>query len=272
MSSWKLQERGKMSLNRIIGIFWQEYYITRHSLEVLMDIFFFPAVAVLVFGFISIFISGRSTSAASYLLVGAVLWEIVYVTQYSISVGSLWNIWSRNLSNMFITPISVVEYMTAYIISGTVKAIILLFLFGLLCIPIFNFNIFQLGAENLILYFINLVLFAVTTGIMVLAAIFRYGTRIQSLAWGLIFLFQPLCATFFPLQVLPHPIRDVALLFPPTYIFEAARNSILNSGVDVQRIVTAFVINATYFILAVFFFKYMFRKARDTGQFARNEG
>jgi ABC-2 type transport system permease protein len=261
-----------MQINRIKGILWQEFFITRRSLEVLMDILFFPAINVIVFGFISVFLTGKSTSAANYLLVGIILWQIIYITQYSISVGSLWNIWSRNLSNMFITPISVTEYMAAYIFSGIIKAFLIFLIFGTISIPLFNFNVFQLGPTNLILYFINLVLFACSTGIAILAAIFRYGTRIQSLAWGLVFLFQPLSAAFFPLSVLPIPLQKLALLFPPTYVFEAAREALEKHNVNWQMIGISLTLNLVYLVLAIFFFNYMFKKAKDTGQFARNEG
>lgn len=261
-----------MSLKRIKGILWQEYYITKNSLEVLMDILFFPAMNVVVFGFISVFIAGSANDAANYLLVGMVLWQIIYITQYSVSVGSLWNIWSRNLSNMFITPISTTEYMFAYILSGVIKAFLVFWIFGLVALFMFKFNIFQLGFVNLLFYFVSLVLFACSTGIAILAAIFRYGTRIQSLAWGVIFLFQPLSAAFFPLSVLPEPLQKLALLFPPTYVFESAREALKKPGTNWEMLGISFLINIIYLILAILFFNYMFKKAKDTGQFARNEG
>ena len=122
-----------MSLDRIKAILLQELFITKHSLEVIMDIFFFPMINVIVFGFISIFLSGASQkTSANYLLVGVVLWQIIYITQYSMSVSSLWNIWSKNLSNMFITPISIQEYLTAHMLSGLVKGLMTFFIFSLI--------------------------------------------------------------------------------------------------------------------------------------------
>lgn len=261
-----------MSLNRIKAILFQELYITSNSLEVIMDIFFFPAMNVIVFGFISKFLSGGNQQASEYLLMGIILWQIIYITQYSISVGSLWNVWSRNLSNMFISPISISEYLSAYILSGTIKAFLTLVLFSFLAFIIFGFNILDLGIVNLSLSFINLVLFACATGIAILGAIFRYGTRIQSLAWGLIFLFQPLTAAFFPLNVLPTILQKIALLFPPTFVFEAAREAISSGNVNYQLYTYSFIENIIYVVVSLIFFNYMFRKAKDTGQFARNEG
>ena len=260
-----------MSLTRIKAILLQELFITQNSLEVIMDIFFFPAMNVVVFGFIAQYISGETKGAANYLLMGILLWQVIYITQYSISVGSLWNVWSRNLSNMFIAPISIKEYLLAYVFSGSVKALLTLIAFSLAVFFIFDFNILRLGTLNILLSFINLVLFACATGIAILGAIFRFGTRIQSLAWGLIFLFQPLTAAFFPLDILPNVLQKLALIFPPTFVFEAAREAIRTGGTNWQYYSLSFFENLIYIAIALFFFNYMFRKAKDTGQFARNE-
>lgn len=113
-----------MSLIRIKAILLQEFFITIRSLEVILDIIFFPLMSIVVFGFLSIYLTGAvSPLIGHYLLVGMVLWQLIYITQYSVSVGSLWNIWSRNLSNLFITPLSVAEYLFAHCLSGIVKAI-----------------------------------------------------------------------------------------------------------------------------------------------------
>ncbi len=262
-----------MSLSRIKGILTQELYITKRSLEVIMDIFFFPAINVIVFGYISIYLTGNTgNKTANYLLMGMILWQIVYITQYSISVGSLWNIWSRNLSNMFIAPISITEYIFAHIISGITKSALAFFAFSIIALLVFNFNIYQLGFLNLSLFFINLAMFAISTGIIILAVIFRFGTRIQALAWGLIFLFQPLTAALFPVSILPSPLQKLAYFFPPTFIFESARKSLAKPSVNWEMIGIAFLENIIYFVITVCFFNYMFRKAKDTGQFARNEG
>ncbi len=262
-----------MRLHRIKAILLQEYFITRRSLEVIMDLFFFSIISVIVFGFISAFLAGSASAAtAQSLLLGMILWEIIRITQYSMSVGALWNIWSRNLSNMFIAPLSLAEYMLAHMLSGTAKALLAFAGMWLIASYIFGFNILSLGPVNLTLFFANLTLFSWSTGIIILGVIFRYGTRIQALAWGLIFLFQPLTAAFFPVSVLPPALQTIAYLFPPTYVFEAARAALINPSVDWGMAGLALAENIVYFALSLQLFSFMFRKSKQTGQFARNEG
>ncbi|OGY23759.1 MAG: hypothetical protein A2Y57_04500 [Candidatus Woykebacteria bacterium RBG_13_40_7b] len=262
-----------MNISRIKAILLQELYITKRSLEVILDLFFFSIMTIVVFGFVSLFLTGNITGAsAHYLILGLILWEIIRINQYSISVGALWNVWSRNLSNMFIAPISVREYLAAHMISGVVKTFTIFIIISLVSSLFFKFNIFNLGPLNLFFFFVNLIIFSWTIGIALLGVIFRFGTRIQALAWGSIFLFQPLTASFFPVTVLPNFLQKIAFALPPTYVFEAARAALVDPTFNWKFMLIALVLNAFYFLVSLWFFNYMFRRSKETGQFARLEG
>ncbi len=262
-----------MSVRRIVAILQEEWYITISSLEVILDIFYYSFMALILYGFTTLFIAGKTNAVfAYYLITGLILWEIVRVAQYTLSVGALWEVWARNLTNIFISPITVSEYLTAQMLSGAFKSLFVFFAVSLLAIPLFHFNIFTLGLLNLTLFFINLVIFSWFTGIAILGLIFRFGTRVQALAWGLIILFQPLSASFFPVSVLPGPLQKIAHSLPTTYVFEAARNALSNPAVDWKAHSIAFALNIVYFSLSVLFFNYMFAKSKETGQFVKNEG
>src|SRR5437762_13203526 len=140
-------------------------------------------MSLIVFCFFSLFLSSRvSGSASHYLLLGMLLWEVVRVSQYSISVGAMWEVWSRNLTNLFVTPLQLQEYLAAAVISGVVKSVIILATVSLIAALLFGFNITEIGIGNLLLAFVNLTIFAIAVGLIILGIIFRYGTRIQALA------------------------------------------------------------------------------------------
>jgi len=262
-----------MSFKRIFGILLQEYYITRRSLEVIVDVVAFPLINIVVFGFLSLYLSGKGNSENAHpLLLGMILWQLLYITQYSISVGSLWSIWSRNLSNIFLSPISLFEYNLAFIFSGAIKALIVFTTSSILANYVFQFNIYQLGMGNLVLFFLNLLLFGISTGLVILGLIFKFGTRIQALAWSVTFLFQPMTAAFFPVEVLPYPLQKIAYLFPATYVFEAARGAIDNPAINWSLMLIALSQNLVYLLIGMWLFRKMFAQSRKTGQFARNEG
>ena len=264
-------ENNNMNINRIIGVLKQEYFVTIRSTEVLADIFFFPLMNMGLFGFLSLYLSRDNTSTGQYVIMGILLWQMLAIIQYSISVGSLWNVWSRNLSNMFIAPLKLQEYILAHTISGITKALIVFGMGSVISLYAFHFNVLHIGLAPLVLTLLNLALFAFSLGIVILGLIFRFGTRIQSLSWAVIYVFQPLSATFYPLNVLPPFLQIIAKLFPTTYAFEAARYALEFHVVNWPLFGIAFVENIFYVFFAVWFFARMFNVSRNTGQFARNE-
>jgi ABC-2 type transport system permease protein len=164
------------------------------------------------------------------------------------------------------------EYLFAQAFSGVIKALVIVGSSGVVSALLFDFNPLEVGVAPLLLAFANFVIFALSMGITVLGLIFRYGTRIQALAWGLIAVFQPLSAAFYPVAVLPPALRYVAYLFPPTFTFEAARFGMLNHhAVNWRLFGISFAENALWFALCVAAFNALYRKSRDSGQFARNE-
>lgn len=261
-----------MKISSIKAILLQEFFVTYRAIEVIMDIIFFPLMSIIVFGFLSTYLSSTAGSAVGEsVLMGMLLWQVIFIVQYSVSVGSLWNIWARNLSNLFISPLSASDYIFAQTLSGVIKALCILILSNIISIFLFHFNLLVLGLFPLIIFCSNLVLFAFAMGLIILALIFRFGTRIQAFAWGILPMFQPLTAAFYPVSVLPTPIRFIAYLFSPTFIFEAARHALSTHTLNWQLVSIAFFENVIYVIIAIWFFKEMFRKSKDTGQFARNE-
>lgn len=272
MFFYKLPEEEIMKLHRIQAIFLQEFFIFLHAMEYMMDIVVYPLMSVVVFGFLSLYLIGNSsTHIGQSVVMGMILWQIIFITQYSIPVGSLWNIWSRNLSNLFITPLQIKEYLFAQTISAITKSLLVLVLNSIICFFVFHFNILSLGIVVLLAICINFILFAFSMGVIITGLIFRFSTRIQSLAWGFLPILQPLMAAIYPISVLPKPLQYLSYLFPPTFSFEAARIALFSHTISWSLFGLSFGENCIYVIFAILFFKKMFNASKDTGQFARNE-
>ncbi len=262
----------KAALQRIKGLIIQEFYLTRHSLEIFFDTFFIPMITVALFCFItSYFYDANDPSRAQYLTLGVLMWEVVSICQYNITVSSLWSVWSKNLSNIFIAPISLSEYIIAHVIASFARTIGLVALMAIFTAVFFGFNILDLGLVNVFFFSLNLFIFGWWVGYILLGFIFRYGTRIQAIAWSLLFLFQPIVAVFYPVSVLPGALQFVARCLPPTYIFEASRQALIKPGVNWRYIVIATLLNGLYSILSIIIFSYLFKRSKETGQFARND-
>jgi hypothetical protein len=60
-------------------------------------------------------------------------------------------------------------------------------------------------------------------------------------------------------------------MLPPTYGFEAARYALAHHTVDWNLIAQGALLDLVYCAVCVALFAYLFRKSRDSGQFAKNE-
>ncbi|HUS26733.1 MAG TPA: ABC transporter permease [Nevskiaceae bacterium] len=260
------------SLGRMYGLILQELCITMRSLEIFMDILFFPMMNVILFGLITQFVGNvHAATNGQYLILGILLWEIVAINQYNVTVSSLWSVWSHNLTNIFMAPISIIEYLGAHVIAAFLRTVFVVTLLAIGTYFFFGFNLLSVGLVNALLFFINLSIFAWWIGIMLLGLIFRYGTRIQAIAWGTIFFFQPLTASFFPVTVLPGFLQAVAYALPGTYVFEAGRQALTHGGINWRYHGIAFALNVGYMALAALVFYGLFQRSKQTGQFARND-
>lgn len=244
----------------------------RRSVEVLFDVLLFPLINIILFAFLSVYI-GKSVDSfvIHQLLIGSLLWQFMYIVQYSISVHTMWNVWARNLSNIFITPIRIFEYFTASAVSGGLKSLGVFVISSIVLSFLMDFMIVKNSISSLLLYMGSLWLFAVSVGVIILGLIFRFGTRISAFSWGLLPILQPLMATLFPREVLPAPLNLLALLFPPTYIFEATRWELQHGTVYWEYIAISYVGNIIFLSIAVITFRALLRTSQETGQFVRNE-
>tara|TARA_B100000965_G_C19051274_1_gene523814 strand:- start:49 stop:312 length:264 start_codon:yes stop_codon:yes gene_type:complete len=79
------------------------------------------------------------------------------------------------------------------------------------------------------------------------------------------FLLAPFGCIYYPIEILPEFFQKVAYSLPLVYIFEEARNILINNTVNFQNILSAFYLNIFYLTLAIFLFYYSFNKARKKG-------
>src|SRR3990172_176614 len=155
MFSYKLPERNYMSIKRIFAVLTQEYYMVFRSVETFFDIFVFSFISLLLFGFFSTYLIGENNIiVAQHLLLGMLFWEVVRVVQYAVTIASLWNLWSRNLSNMFISPVSTAEYLTAHTVSGIIRGGLVFIINSIIAAYVFKFSVFELGFMVWVYFFL----------------------------------------------------------------------------------------------------------------------
>ncbi len=79
------------------------------------------------------------------------------------------------------------------------------------------------------------------------------------------FLLAPFGCIYYPVEILPEMFQKIAYLLPLVYIFEEARNILVNQSVNYNNIIQAIYLNALYLFIAISVFYYAFDKAREKG-------
>ncbi len=232
-----------------------------------MDIFFWPVLDLLLWGFLSIYIDKlklNGVNLVTVLLGGIILWGIFHQAQQAISVAFLEEVWEKNLLNIFVTPLTINEFLVSTLLLGAVKIVLAATVLAILGFFLYAFNLFSLGFA-LIPFLVNLLIFGWVIGLLTMAIILRFGTSAQVLAFGFVILIQPFSAVFYPVSALPNAIQFISYLFPSTYVFEGMRAVLATGIMPANYIVLAFVTNAIYLALVMILFYAMFNWVKRKG-------
>jgi len=256
-----------MKIHRIYGITLRFMFYFRRSLDRLSDAFYWPTIDLLIWGITSSYLKsyGQGLSQIVLLIISGILfWIIVWRGQYEITVNLLEDLWSKNLPNIFVSPVKFSEWVSSFIIIGIIKSILSFTFASFLAFLLYKINIFVYGFYLLPFIFL-LILTGWWIGFLVAGMILRYGTKIQTLAWTAVMVIAPFSAIYYPVSILPNWAQKVAMIVPTSYVFEGARE-VMNKGyLDLNKLYISLILNLIYLPLAIFFLKKSFDKALEKG-------
>ncbi len=261
-----------MNHKRIAVSVLHTWYHLTHSMETWVDLFWNSSLQMLVFAFIAVTFAQTSNPLnGTYMIAGLVFWNIIWSAQYGITVGVLWEIWSRSFSSLFISPLTLEEFLIGQAISAALKGIVSIIITALIGALVYKFSLLVFG-WYLVIYFLELFFFGLATGMLVLSFIFRWGTQVQSLSWAMVFLVQPFGAVFYPVDILPPFIQKIAYCLPTTYVFETIRQQLRDGTVNVRYLVIGAVLTAVYVVASYINLRATHTLSKRSGAFARLEG
>jgi ABC-2 type transport system permease protein len=260
-----------MKLHRILAVFVRQMYLYRRSLPRLMEIFYWPLLDLVLWGFISLYLGRYQANLPNFVtfFLGAlILWDILFRSQLGISVSFLEDVWARNFLNLFVSPLRPGEYLTSLMLVSAVKIVLAGGIMSLLAWVFYSFNIFVIGM-SLVPFVLNLVALGWAIGIFTTALILRFGQQAEILAWGIAILFQPVSAVFYPVAVLPPVLRWLARYVPSSYVFEGMREVVAGGRLPAGKLAWATGLNAVYLAAATAVFYAIFRTVKKKGLLAR---
>ena len=253
--------------HRIGAMVLRYVYLLRSSWSRVLELIYWPAVQLFVWGFLQLYISQNSGffARAGGMFIGSVLmWDILFRGQLGFSVSFLEEMWARNLGNLMISPLRPIEFVCALMTMSIIRLAIGMVPVTVLAIVFFGFNLYGLGLA-LAAFFLNLILTSWSVGIVVSGVVMRNGMGAESLAWTVMFVLMPLTCVYYPVSVLPGWLQWIAWLLPPTYVFEGMRALVVNQVFRADLMIDAFLLNALYFSLSVLAFLGLLASARRIG-------
>jgi ABC-2 type transport system permease protein len=256
-----------ISLARIGAMVARYMYLLRSSWPRLLDLIYWPAVQMLMWGFLQLYISqnaGFFARAGGTFIGALLLWDILFRGQLGFSISFLEEMWSRNLANLMISPLRPVEFVIALMIMSVVRLAIGIVPVTLLAIAFFGFNLFSLGLA-LAAFFVNLMLTSWAVGIFVSGLVLRNGLGAENMAWTIMFILLPLTCVYYPVTVLPGWLQHVAWLLPPTYVFEGMRALMIEHVFRLDLMLQGLALNAVWFAAGVGGFLALLKSARTSG-------
>ena len=240
---------------------------TRHPVRI-VELVFWPFVQLLVWGFLTNYLqsetSGNFPKTITYLIGAIILWDALFRSQQGVAISFLEDVWTRNLLNIFAAPVRTVEYVGAMFLVGFCRVMFTGLILAIIALVAYQFNLFKLELA-LIPFYLNLLLFGWSLGLISVSLILRFGHGAESLAWAIPFMVQPFSAVFYPVSSLPSWLHPLAQVLPSTHVFEGMRDVIQSRTFPGTHMVASLALNIVFLCGALWLLHTMLVGARRKG-------
>jgi ABC-2 type transport system permease protein len=255
------------SLNRILALVERHAFLLLKSWPRLLSMAYYPTVTMIMWAFVTVYLrpTNNFLSDAPGLFIGAVLlWDILFRGQLGVSLTFFEEMYSRNLGNLFVSPLRAWELIAGQLLMSLLRTLIGV---GAACAfawLLFHYSIFSLGLP-LIAFFVNLIVCGWAIGLAVSGMVLRWGLGAEELAWAAVFLLAPVSGVYYPIGVLPGWLQLIAKCVPTSYVFEGMRALLLDQSFRLELFVQALAINGAFMIAGIALYLWAIGYAREHG-------
>ena len=102
------------------------WYLLRSSWPRVLDLIYWPAVQMLMWGFLQQYVSQNSgffMQAAGTFIGAVLLWDILFRGQLGFSISFLEEMYARNLGNLMMSPLRPAEFVAALMIMSIIRLV-----------------------------------------------------------------------------------------------------------------------------------------------------
>jgi len=256
-----------MKINRIIGLMLKTFYLTRRSWDRISDVFYWSIIDLAVWGLTGRYFTQLASPRShilEFIVSGILFWLIIWRGQQEISVNLLEDLWNKNMVNLFVAPLTFVEWVVSFLLVSIIKVLVSFLFAACVTILLYKINVFSYGL-TLVPISLLLLINAWWIGFVIAGMILRYGTKIQTLAWSVVSIIAPFSAIYYPVSILPQWAQFIAKALPTSYLFDALHTVINKGQINFAGLGICLALSIFYLILSLWYLKSSFEKVLERG-------
>src|SRR5579863_7638317 len=137
-----------MKLRPIAAIILRQLYLMRSSPVRVFGMLVWVTIDIVLWGFITRYLNTVGGSGVNFVpaLLGAVLlWDFCERVMQGVGTAFLEDVWSRNLLNLFSSPLSISEYVTGLVLTSIMTSSLGLLMMLIVALGVFHLQLFSQG-------------------------------------------------------------------------------------------------------------------------------
>ena len=256
------------SARRVRVLIRRHAYLLLKSWPRLVSMAYYPTVTMVLWAFLTVYLKPTTNflqDAPGFFIGAVLLWDVLFRGQLGVSLTFIEEMYSRNLGNLFVSPLRLGEFIAGQLTLSVLRTLIGV---GGACFfawLLFRYSIFSLGFPVLA-FFTLLLAFGWSIGLAVSAMILRWGLGAEELAWAAIFLVAPVSGVYYPIAVLPSWLQPVAWVLPSAHVFEGMREVLLEGTFPWRHFWAAASLDLIYLGIGIAIFRLAIQYARVHGK------
>ena len=115
------------SLQRMTAMLRRHWYLLSGSWTRIVELIYWPAVQMIMWGFLTQFLAGKTSYVAQafgVFIAGMMLWDSMFRVQLGVAISFLEEMWSRNLGNLFVSPLRPGEFAASVLLMGLLRTLV----------------------------------------------------------------------------------------------------------------------------------------------------
>ena len=255
------------SLRRVRAVLRRHGYLILRSWTRIVSMMYYPTVTMVIWGFLTLYLAPTNNflrDAPGFFIGAVLLWDLLFRGQLGVSLTFIEEFYARNLGNLFVSPLTLPEYITGQLTISLFRALIGVGGACLFAYLVFRYSIFSIGLP-LAAFFANLVVFGWAIGLAMSGLILRLGMGAEELAWAAVFIIAPISGVYYPIGVLPAWMQAIASAIPSSHVFEGMRSVLIQGVFRWDHFWVACALNVVYLALGAAVFAWSMRDARERG-------